>query len=230
MGDVFGENKPGRVYGSDEHPLHEACVADYLIGTHEVTQGVWWKIMGTRPPVKNYCEDCPVVYVSWDDVQGFIRRLRSETGRQYRLPTEAEWEYACRSGGKREGYCGGGNEDAVAWHAGNSDRRVHGAGQKRSNGLGVYDMSGNVAEWCQDWYGDYPDGSVSDYAGPVTGTRRVFRGGSWCFDATYARASARASLSPDQRAYFLGFRLAVSVPGGAQTRNGEIVGGVKKQK
>ena len=150
--------------------------------------------------------------VSWNDVQKFISKLNQQTGLNYRLPTEAEWEYACRSGGKKEKYCGGNDIDRVAWYVDNSGGETHGMGQRQENGLGLYDMSGNVWEWVQDWYDSdyYQQSSAKDTKGPSGGSIRVLRGGSWDGGASSARSTFRYGLSPSRRLGFLGFRLARS--------------------
>jgi formylglycine-generating enzyme required for sulfatase activity len=149
MGDTFGDRE------SDEKPVHQVCVSDFSIGKYEVTQGQWKAVMDSNPSRFSSCGDnCPVESVSWDDAQQFIRRLNKQSSTSYRLPTEAEWEYAARSGGKREKYSGGNDVDAVAWYYGNS-AKTHSVGQKQPNGLGIFDMSGNVWEWCSDWFGGY---------------------------------------------------------------------------
>ena len=208
MGDTFGDGY------SSEKPVHEVCLSSaYRIGKYEVTQGQWQKIMGSNPSHFSSCGDnCPVETVGWEDVQEFIRRLNSQTGKRYRLPTEAEWEYAARSGGKAEKYSGGDNPDAVAWYDGNSGSKTHPAGQKQSNGLGLYDMSGNVWEWVSDWYGAYPSGRQQDPPGPSGGSRRVCRGGSWGSDPGLVRAAYRANFDdPGLRDSDLGFRLVSPV-------------------
>ena len=166
----------------------------YYMGKYEVTQGQWQRIMGNNPSNFSNCgADCPVEQVSWNDAQQFIQRLNQRSGKQYRLPTEAEWQFACTSGGKNEEYCGGGNVDAVAWYIGNSGNTTHAVGQKQPNGLGIYDMSGNVWEWVQDQY--------------VGGSYRVGRGGSWSNYFERARSSRRSRSNPDDRGNNLGFRL-----------------------
>ena len=153
----------------------------------------------------------PVESVSWNSVQDYIRKLNKMTGRNYRLPTEAEWEYACRSGGKNQTYCGSNNIDSVAWYSDNSGSGTHSVGQKDPNGLGLYDMTGNVWEWVQDrdGYYYYRSSPTNDPKGPSGGTYRVIRGGSWGYLAGYSRSASRYYLSPGNRSsLYMGFRLA----------------------
>lgn len=194
---------------SDEKPLHEVCLSPYYLGKFEVTQGEWQKVMGFIPSLFSGCgNDCPVEQVSWSDAQEFISRLNRLTGRSYRLPTEAQWEYACTAGGKGDKYCGGGEIEAIAWHDRNSGSRVHPVGQRKPNSLGIFDMSGNVWEWVQDWHGRYPAQRQQDPMGPATGSSRVRRGGSWQYGADKARATWRSSGYQEDRAMDIGFRLA----------------------
>lgn len=203
MGDTHGGGF------SDEKPLHEVCVSDFAIGTYEVTQGEWRRVMGKNPSHFSSCgDDCPVENVSWDDVQKFIKKLNRSTGGSFRLPTEAEWEYAARSGGREEKYSGGDDADAVAWYEGNSGGTPHPVGQKQANGLGIHDMSGNVWEWVSDWYGGYGTERQQAPAGPATGSFRVYRGGGWSLDLWSIRTTNRAYSVPGKRVINLGFRLA----------------------
>jgi len=207
MGDTFGDGD------ANEKPVHEVCVNDFYMGKYEVTQGQWQRIMGNNPSSFSNCGDnCPVERVSWNDAQEYIRKLNSQSGKQYRLPTEAEWEYAARSGGKSEKYAGGSDVDAVAWFANNSGSKTHPAGQKQPNGLGLYDMSGNVWEWCSDWYGkEYYSQSPRDNPGGLSsGSSRVLRGGSGDGDPRNVRAAYRLWINPEHRSSNLGFRLAAS--------------------
>ena len=205
MGDTFGDGY------ANEKPVHEVCVNDFYIGKYEVTQGQWQRIMGNNPSYYKNCGDnCPVEQVSWNDIQQFIQRLNNQSGKQYRLPTEAEWEYAARSGGKSEKYAGGNDVDAVAWYDGNSGRETHPVGQKQPNGLGLYDMSGNVWEWCSDWYGEkyYGQSFRDNPDGPSSGSYRVLRGGSWNDKPRDVRVANRLGYNPGYRDYYFGFRLA----------------------
>jgi formylglycine-generating enzyme required for sulfatase activity len=151
--------------------------------------------------------------VSWNDIQQFLTKLNARTGKTYRLPTEAEWEYAARGGSSGRGYkySGSNNLDEVAWYYGNSGSKTHPVGQKKANELGLYDMSGNVYEWCADWYGNYSSGAQTNPKGPSSGTLRVLRGGSWFNGAEFCRSADRFSDDPVNRYDFIGFRL-VFVP------------------
>lgn len=201
----------GSTSGSySERPVHDVCVSDFFIAKHEVTQGQWRKIMDNNPARFSRCgDDCPIEQVSWRDAQEFIHRLNSLSGKKYRLPTEAEWEYACTSGGKEQTYCGGNDLDAVAWYEKNSGGGTHSVGQKKPNNLGIYDMSGNVWEWVQDYWGDYPGIRRQDPTGPKWSTNSVRRGGSWQYGPGQARAAWRSSGYTDDHALDIGFRLVL---------------------
>jgi formylglycine-generating enzyme required for sulfatase activity len=195
---------------SDALPVHEVCVSPFHLAKYEVTQGEWRRVMGNNPSLFNRCgDDCPVDHVSWSDAQAFISRMNSLTGLTFRLPTEAEWEYACRGGGRDDVYCGGNDSAAVAWTSQNSSGTVHPVGQKKPNVLGLYDMSGNVWEWVQDWHASYPANRQTDPSGPADGSSRVRRGGSWQYAPPKARAAWRSSGYQDDRAMDIGFRVAL---------------------
>ena len=147
--------------------------------------------------------------VSWDDCQEFIRKLNSLTGQSFRLPTEAEWEFAARGGNKSRGYAGSNTIDNVAWYWENSNSQTHNVANKTANELGLYDMSGNVWEWCQDWYGSYTSSSQTNPTGPLSGSRRVRRGGSWFDSAGRCRVSYRSYFTPADGSGDLGLRLAL---------------------
>ena len=198
---------------SDEKPVHQVTLTnDYYMGKYEVTQALWQAVMGSNP--SNFKGDnLPVEEVSWNDCQEFISKLNSLTGRKFRLPTEAEWEYAARGGKKSRSYqySGSSNISDVAWYDGNSVNKTHPVGTKQANELGIYDMTGNVWEWCSDWYGFYSSSSQTNPTGADSGSSRVFRGGSWYGNARYCRLSFRDCTPPDCRGYNLGLRLALSV-------------------
>ena len=197
---------------SDEKPVHQVTLTnDYYMGKYEVTQALWQAVMGSNP--SNFKGDnLPVETVNWNDCQEFISKLNSLTGRKFRLPTEAEWEYAARGGKKSRGYQYSGSRKIsdVAWYEGNSRSKTHPVGRKQANELGIYDMSGNVWEWCSDWYGSYSSSSQTNPMGSDSGAKRVRRGGSWCYIARICRSSYRSGDAPDCRGLYLGLRLALS--------------------
>ena len=223
MGDTFGYS------GSNSLPTHQVTVSDFYIGKYEVTQAEWYAVMqgntsGISDTPSNFTAcgaSCPVEKVSWDDIQVFISRLNKLSGKSnYRLPTEAEWEYAARSGGQNQVYSGGGDHGAVAWNDQNSlvpytstflsGTGTHLVGQKLANGLGLYDMSGNVMEWVSDWYGPYSSTSQTNPTGPINSINgdRVIRGGSWDIFGPVAK---RYDAFPSARYVHTGFRLAAPV-------------------
>ena len=197
---------------SDEKPVHNVTLSDYYIGETEVTQELWEAVMGSNPSKFSGYPQRPVEYVSWNDCQEFITKLNNLTGKNFRLPTEAEWEYAARGGNKSKGYkySGSNTIDNVAWYTSNSGSATHDVKTKQANELGIYDMSGNVYEWCQDWYGSYSSGSQTDPTGPASGSARVYRGGSWNFSAKGCRVSYRCYVNPDYTSSYLGLRLSLS--------------------
>jgi len=197
--------------GSDkddiEKPVHRVNISNsFYMGKYEVTQTQWKAVMGNNPSSFSNCGgDCPVENVSWDDVKDFIRKLNNlQNDYEYRLPTEAEWEYAARAGTTGDYY---GNLDSIAWHSSNSGSKTHPVGQKSPNAFGLYDMSGNVWEWCQDWYGSYPSGTVTNPTGETSGSDRVFRGGGWNYAAANLRSANRSFNSPSNRYDSIGFRV-----------------------
>jgi formylglycine-generating enzyme required for sulfatase activity len=231
--------------GSDcdncEKPAHSVTLSSFYIGKYEVTQKEWLDVMGKNVSQiaseygwKTYGvgDNYPMYYVSWNDIvgtsgstqvingityysNGFIYKLNQKTGKKYRLPTEAEWEYAARGGASSKGYkySGSNNVDAVAWYWGNSESiyRCSPVGTKQANELGIYDMSGNVWEWCADWWGYYSSAAQTNPTGPTTGSNRVVRGGGWSGDAGSVRVSYRYFIKyPDYRYYYIGFRVACS--------------------
>jgi formylglycine-generating enzyme required for sulfatase activity len=194
----------------DEKPAHLVTLSDFYIGKYEVTQAQWKAVMDSNPSY--FKEDnLPVEQVSWNDVQAFIKKLNTQTGKHYRLPTEAEWEYAARGGKESTGakYSGSSSPDRVAWY-GNYNGQTHPVGTKAANELGIYDMSGNVYERCSDWYGNYNSNTQTNPTGASSGSYRVFRGGSWYDNAQSVRVPSRYSDTPDVRSIDLGFRLASS--------------------
>lgn len=200
--------------GSDawdvEKPVHSVTLSGFYIGKTEVTQVLWKAVMGSNPSYFKG-DDLPVENVSWNDCQEFIRKLNALTGQHFRLPTEAEWEFACRGGNNSRGYkySGSNNLSSVAWYDGNSGKKTHSVATKSPNELDIYDMSGNVWEWCSDWFGNYSSGAQPNPTGPLSGSGRVRRGGSWDYNAIYSRSSFRSNCFSSLRYYGLGLRLAL---------------------
>ena len=194
----------------DEYPTHRVTLSSFSIGRYEVTQEEWKAVMGSNPSEFKGAKR-PVENVSWDDCQKFIRKLNEMTGKNFRLPTEAEWEFAARGGNHSRGYkyAGGNSIGSVAWYDENSGEQTHNVGTKSPNELGLYDMAGNVWEWCRDWYGDYSLSSQSNPKGPSSDSFRVIRGGSWTGVDGSCRVTYRDCLTPDFSGYSLGFRLAL---------------------
>lgn len=226
-----------------ERPVHEVCISSFSISPFPVTRGEFgmfvtetgyrtdaekgdgcnifegsnWKkdpAATWRSPGFLQEADHPVVCVSWNDAGAYANWLTRKNNRIYRLPTEAEWEYAARSGGKNERFAGGDDIDKVAWYAANSENRTHSVGKKQANGLGLYDMSGNVWQWSGDWYNNryYRMSPRNDPSGPASGTKRIFRGGSWFYDQRGARTTYRDFATPDFSSSYLGFRLVSPMP------------------
>jgi len=206
-----------------EKPSHKVTLTnDYFIGETEVTQGLWEAVMGANPSYFNTKgANFPVEQVSWLDIQDFLVKLNQKTGKTFRLPTEAEWEYAAIGGSQSKGYLYSGSNDlnAVAWYWDNAGKNLqsddpnygtHAVKTKQANELGLYDMTGNVWEWCSDWYADYTADAQTDPQGAVSGSNRVFRGGSWSRYAQDCRVSYRNFDYPDSRSNYLGFRLSRS--------------------
>ncbi len=207
--------------GSDEIPHEVILTKPYYIGVHEVTNAQWKRLMGSVPSEWKEA-DRPVEQVNWEDAVEFCEKLSAmpeerAAGRVYRLPTEAEWEYACRAGATTK-YCFGDDESRLGeygWFDKNSGRQTHPVGQKKANAWGLFDMHGNVWEWCSDWYAEYQKGVASDPQGPSGGSNRVFRGGGWLGTARHCRSANCDGHVPSLRISILGFRLALS-PSGAQ--------------
>ena len=196
---------------SDQTPTHSVTLSSYYICKYEVTQALWQAVMGSNPS-KFKGDNLPVEQVSWNDCQTFINRLNSYTGRNFRLPTEAEWEFAARGGNysRRYKYSGSNYIGDVAWYTDNSGNRTHPVGTKQANELGLYDMSGNVWEWCSDRYGSYSSYSQSNPTGATSGFGRVERGGNWCGLARYCCSSHRSYYAPGNSFDDLGLRLVLS--------------------
>lgn len=195
----------------DESPAHSVTLSSFSIGKYEVTQAQWQAITGNNPSKFSGCDNCPVENVSWNEIQDFIKSLNEKTGKTFRLPTEAEWEFAARGGNNREGYIYSGSNSlsSVAWFNDNSGSKTHIVGQKSANELGLYDMSGNVWEWCSDYYGSYSGSNLNDPKGTSMGSGQVARGGCWLFRANYCRVSNRFKNSRGNRYNILGFRLVL---------------------
>ena len=208
--DMGATTEQGSDADSDEKPMHSVTLSDYYIGKCEVTQELWEAVMGSNPSNFKGAQN-PVEQVSWNDCQEFVSRLNRLTGRTFRLPTEAEWEYAARGGNQslHYKYSGIGNIGNVAWYNRNSGGSTHAVGTKTANELGIYDMSGNVWEWCSDRYGDYSAGAQTNPQGPSSGSRRVLRGGSWDDYASCCRVSYRDYYGPGGSSIHSGLRLVL---------------------
>ena len=195
----------------DELPAHKVTVDSYFLAETEVTQELWTAVMGSNP--SGYTDDpqLPVESVTWDDCQNFIGKLNALTGASFRLPTEAEWEYAARGGkrAKNHLYSGSDTLSTVGWYKENAGERPHKVKQLAPNELGLYDMSGNIWEWCNDWYTDYSADEANNPQGPQEGKTRVVRGGCWLMDAAICRPADRSSGAPRGCGCIVGLRLAM---------------------
>ena len=209
---TMGATPEMEIYFDWERPTHQVTLTnDYYIGKYEVTQTLWQAVMNSNPSnIKG--DNLPVEQVSWNDCHEFISKLNSITGKKFRLPTEAEWEYAARGGKKSRGYqySGSNNLSDVAWYKDNSGSKTHAVGIKQSNELGIYDMTGNVWEWCQDWYRRYDSSSQINPTGANSGSYRVYRGGSWNITTLECRSSYRNGIATDERYCDIGLRLVLS--------------------
>jgi formylglycine-generating enzyme required for sulfatase activity len=199
------ESEAGR--DGDERQ-HRVCVKDFEMGQHEVTQQQWQAVMEINPSHFRGCADCPVEQVSWTDIQDYLSKLNQQTGKSYRLPTEAEWEYACRGGAVGQRYCGEGDSDRLAWYGNNSSDRTHSGGQKAANGFGLYDLSGNVWEWTCSAYDANYGGAEQQCANKDAGVPFSVRGGSWGSEPAWVRSANRVRNAPAFRSDGTGFRLA----------------------
>lgn len=197
----------------DEKPQHRVTLSDYYIGEIPVTQALWQAVMGGNPSCSQGVNN-PVECVSWNDCQEFLKKLNQQTGMTFSLPTEVQWEYAARGGNKSKGYkyAGSNSVKDVAWYTDNSGGMTHPVKGKRANELGLYDMSGNVWEWCQDWLGSYSSTPQTNPIGPATGSYRALRGGSWNSRARVCRVAFRFFNTPDHRDRLTGFRLSLVHP------------------
>ena len=197
------------VYGAS--PVHSVTVSSFYIGKYEVTQKQWFEVMADKPSFYKGCDSCPVEYVSWVDVQQFIKKLNAKTHKTYRLPTEAEWEFAARGGlrSKAFAYSGSASIAEVAWCRANSEEKTHPVGQQKANELGIFDMTGNVWEWCSDWSKKYDSEAQTNPKGASSGTARVIRGGAWNSSEPNSGVAARNYAAPSKNESNIGFRLVL---------------------
>ena len=202
---IMGCTSSGCLY--NERPDHRVTVSNFYIGKFEITQAQWMAVIGNNPSSFKG-DNLPVENVSWEVAQEFIRKLNAQTGKQYRMPTEAEWEFAARGGNSRIGFYDSNTVDNVAWYRDNSGGSTNPVGSKAPNELGIYDMFGNVWEWCSDWFGTYVSNVQTDPRGPASGSFRVNRGGSWINYSSSMSVSCRGYDAPDTRNNYIGFRLA----------------------
>lgn len=197
----------------DEKPIHSVSLSSFYIGKYEVTQQQWRDIMGNNPSHFSGCDNCPVEYVSWDNIQIFLKKLNQKMGKNYRLPTEAEWEYAAKGGNKSNDYdySGSNNLDIVAWHNGNSGNKTHPVGLKKANELGIFDMTGNIYEWCDDWFGKdyYKNSPNKNPKGASSGEFRILRGGSWDYYPIWCHVYKRFHNTPYDSGATFGFRVCL---------------------
>ena len=197
---------------AEEKPAHQVDLTEsFYIAQTEVTQELYKAVMGKNPSKFTGIKNLPVEQVSYNDAMEFCKRLSSRTGKHFTLPTEAQWEYAAQGGHKTPStptlFAGSDDINAVGWYKDNSDSTTHTVAKKAPNAIGLYDMTGNVFEWCSDWYGNYKDGAATNPNGPANGKDRVLRGGSWRGDAKNCRVSYRYNYGPDHNRFNLGFRV-----------------------
>jgi len=211
MGYVESRDNDTNAMLDRETPAHQVTLSDYSIGKFLVTQKLWQAVMGDNPS-RFKGDNLPVEMISWEDAQAFIVKLNIAVGKKFRLPTEAEWEYAARGGSKSSNfkYSGSNNIDEVAWYDENSKYTIHSVGTKKPNELGIYDMTGNVFEWCSDWYDAYTASPQTNPQGSIEGSDRVLRGGSWHIYAQVCRVAYRNYFTPSLCPYSSGLRLSIS--------------------
>lgn len=215
QGGTFTMGTDDEYSSPDEQPVHKVTLSDYYLANVTVTQKQWAAIMGDNTlwdESYGKGDGYPANFISFEEVNHFIQKLNEYSGLRFRLPTESEWEYAACGGRHSQGflYSGSNVPDEVAWHRGNADYKMHLSALLRPNELGLYDMSGNVWEWCSDYYGSYSTDDVTNPTGPATGTKRVVRGGSFTYDADYARCKARNCIAETNHSLAVGLRLAIS--------------------
>jgi formylglycine-generating enzyme required for sulfatase activity len=206
------KEEKGRDANETQHKV--TLTKGFYMGVYTVTQEEWQAVMGNNPSGLKGEENLPVEQVSWNDCDKFIKKVREKDKRLYRLPTEAEWEYACRAGTKTAYYFGDDKSmlGKFAWYSENNpERKTHPVGQKKPNEWGLYDMHGNLFQWCQDWYGEYPQNDLADPQGPEKGTSRVMRGGAWGNDPAACRSAFRLAYEPGRGNFIIGFRLCFSL-------------------
>ena len=213
-GGTFQMGSDGELANDDEQPVHAVTLSSYRIAKFTITQKQWRAIMGQDWTWnENYGtgDNYPATNLNANEMKQFLRKVNQLSELDLRLPTEAEWEYAARGGKSSHGtlYSGSNDADAVAWHQGNAGNRLHPVGSLQPNELGLYDMSGNVWEWCSDWYGNYTEDAQTNPQGPTSGERKVVRGGSFSYEAAFSRVTQRNSVRPDTRSFALGFRVAM---------------------
>jgi formylglycine-generating enzyme required for sulfatase activity len=200
---------------ADEQPVHSVTLSDYYIGQTEVTQHLWQAVMGSgNNPSATKGNNLPVTNITWDEAQVFVQKLSEMTGMRFRLPTEAEWEYAARGGERSKGYtyAGSDNIDEVGWYNGNSGNTPHAVGQKQPNELGIYDMTGNIWEYCFDWHTPYSAQAQTNPTGAATGEKHVLRGGCYHYDSKNCTNTNRHSYyTPDNGGASTGLRIVLEV-------------------
>ena len=211
--DMGATSEQGSDAYDDEKPVHKVTLSSYHISKYEITQAQWKAVMGTDPSYFKG-DNLPVENVFWNDAVAFCTKLSEKTGKKYALPTEAQWEFAARGGKNSKGYKYSGSNTIgdVAWYWENSgdnngNHSTHAVGTKAPNELGIYDMSGNVWEWCADWYGSYSSEAVTNPTGPFSGLYRVVRGGGWDYVGNGCRVSGRGGDYPGTGYYAFGFRV-----------------------